>query len=131
MYAGFWKRAGAIIIDGIIISVVQGIILFIVGLTGSGLLMNLFSLLLSIAAICYFAYMESMPKYQGTIGKIILGIKVTDLNGGQLNFVQALIRNLCKIISSVILGIGYIMAAFTEKKQALHDILAKTLVVNK
>ncbi len=70
-------------------------------------------------------------KYQGTIGKIALGLIVTDANGGKLDFTKALVRNLCKIISSLIFCIGYIMAGFTEKKQGLHDIIAGTLVVKK
>jgi uncharacterized RDD family membrane protein YckC len=74
--------------------------------------------------------MES-SNYQATIGKIVLGLKVTDVNDAKLDFVKALARNLCKVISSMILMIGYIMAGFTEKKQALHDMIAGTLVVKK
>ena len=78
----------------------------------------------------YFSFMES-SKYQASIGKIVLGLKVTDVNGSPLDFTKALVRNLCKILSSMILLIGYLMAAFTEKKQALHDMIAGTLVVKK
>jgi uncharacterized RDD family membrane protein YckC len=60
-----------------------------------------------------------------------LGLKVTDTDGNSLDFVKALVRNVCKIISGMIMGIGYIMAGFTEKKQGLHDIIANTLVVKK
>jgi uncharacterized RDD family membrane protein YckC len=60
-----------------------------------------------------------------------LGLIVTDTNGAKLDFTKALIRNLCKIISSLILCIGYIMAGFTDKKQGLHDMIANTLVVKK
>jgi len=60
-----------------------------------------------------------------------LGLKVTDMNGEKLDFSKSLIRNLGKIISGIILYIGYIMAGFTEKKQALHDMIASTLVVKK
>jgi uncharacterized RDD family membrane protein YckC len=70
-------------------------------------------------------------KYQGTIGKIALGLKVTDMNGDKLDISKSLIRNLGKIISGIILYVGYMMAGFTEKKQALHDIIAGTLVVKK
>jgi uncharacterized RDD family membrane protein YckC len=78
----------------------------------------------------YFALMES-SNYQATIGKMVLGLKVTDVNDGKLDFIKALVRNLSKIISGMILLIGYIMAGFTEKKQALHDMIAGTLVVKK
>jgi uncharacterized RDD family membrane protein YckC len=74
--------------------------------------------------------MES-SKFQGTVGKLALGLKVTDESGAKLDFIKALTRNLCKIVSSVILLIGYIMAGFTAKKQGLHDIIAKTLVLRK
>src|SRR5690606_32165333 len=78
----------------------------------------------------YYAYMESSSN-QATIGKMALGLKVTDMNGNKLNFLQASGRFFGKILSSLIVGIGYLMIAFTEKKQGLHDILAKTLVVKK
>jgi uncharacterized RDD family membrane protein YckC len=80
--------------------------------------------------ILYNAFMES-SKYQASVGKLALGIIVTDTSGNKLDFSKAFVRNICKIISSMILWIGYIMAGFTEKKQALHDMIANTLVVNK
>ena len=80
--------------------------------------------------ILYHSFMES-SKFQGSVGKIALGMKVTDLSGNKIDLVKALIRNVCKIISGAILAIGYIMAGFTDKKQALHDMIASTLVVNK
>jgi uncharacterized RDD family membrane protein YckC len=78
----------------------------------------------------YYSLMES-SNHQASIGKIVLGLKVTDLNGNKIDFTKALVRNLSKIISSLILMIGYLMAAFTDKKQALHDMVANTLVVKK
>ncbi len=60
-----------------------------------------------------------------------LGIIVTDMEGNKLDFGKAFIRNLCKVISNMTFTIGYIIAGFTEKQQALHDILAKTLVIKK
>jgi len=80
--------------------------------------------------ILYSTLMES-SKLQATVGKLALGLKVTDLQGNKLDFVKALVRNLCKIISNFTLLIGYIMAGFTEKKQALHDMIASTLVLKK
>ena len=76
----------------------------------------------------YFAYLESSEK-QATVGKMVLGLKVTDLNGQRISFARAAGRFLGKFLSSMILGIGYIMAGFTEKKQGLHDMIAGTLVV--
>jgi uncharacterized RDD family membrane protein YckC len=74
--------------------------------------------------------MES-SKMQATIGKLALGLKVTDLEGNKLDFTKALVRNLSRIVSNLTMLIGYIIAAFTEKKQALHDIIAGTLVLKK
>jgi len=76
----------------------------------------------------YFALMESSSK-KATLGKMALGLIVTDINGARLSFGRASGRYFAKILSGIILNIGYIMAAFTEKKQALHDILAGTLVL--
>jgi uncharacterized RDD family membrane protein YckC len=83
-----------------------------------------------IIQMLYFAIMESSSK-QATLGKMVLGIVVTDYEGRRISFGRALGRNLAKIISQVILFIGYLMVAFTEKKQGLHDMIASTLVVVK
>lgn len=76
----------------------------------------------------YYALMESSSK-QATLGKMALGIKVTDMNGNRISFGRATGRFFGKIISGLILNVGYIMAAFTQKKQALHDLMANCLVI--
>ena len=76
----------------------------------------------------YYALMES-SKYQATLGKMAVGARVTDLEGNRISFARATGRYFAKIISGMILMIGYIMAGFTEKKQALHDMIANTLVI--
>lgn len=154
-YAGFGQRLVAFIIDVIIIGVAQSFIivplLAAVGLgfassaenmdfsnpeETAGMIAGIMALIGGywILAMCiqilYFTFMES-SKNQATVGKMAMGIIVTDLNGGKLDFSKALVRNLCKIISNFTMLIGYIMAAFTEKKQALHDMIASTLVVKK
>lgn len=83
-----------------------------------------------IAGWLYYALMESSTN-QGTLGKMALGIKVTDLKGNRISFGKATGRYFGKIVSGMILYIGFIMAGFTEKKQALHDMMAGCLVVNK
>ncbi|MEP5613358.1 MAG: RDD family protein [Cyclobacteriaceae bacterium] len=80
--------------------------------------------------IVYGAALES-SKHQATLGKMAVGIKVTDTNGGRLTFVKALLRAIGKILSGIIIFIGYIMAAFTDKKQGLHDMIAGSVVVKK
>lgn len=154
-YAGFWLRFVAYIIDYIIIYVVQSFVFVPVlalmgisfaskmdhmetmsdaetmGMIGSIVaLASATAILTTIIALLYWSLMES-SKFQGTVGKIALGLKVTDVDGNSIDFVKSLIRNVCKIISGMILFIGYIMAGFTEKKQGLHDIIAGTLVVKK
>ncbi len=154
-YAGFWLRFVAFIIDGIILGAVQFIaIMPILGIMGIGLANDLpnfdaadetqaISMIGQVMAVAgvsqfvfliiqtlYYTLLES-SNYQASIGKMVLGLKVTDINGNKLDFTKALVRSISKIISSMILLIGYLMAAFTEKKQALHDMIAGTLVVKK
>jgi uncharacterized RDD family membrane protein YckC len=126
IYAGFWKRAVAIIIDTIILSV---------ALAPFSLLMGWHYFILSSWAISvilnwlYFSLFES-GGWMATPGKRLLGIKVTNLSGHRITFGKATGRYFAKILSALILCIGYLMAAFTKRKQALHDIIADTLVIN-
>jgi uncharacterized RDD family membrane protein YckC len=71
--------------------------------------------------------MES-SSYQATLGKMVCGMKVTDLSGNRISFERATGRHFAKYLSGLILCIGYIMVGFTERKQGLHDLLAGTLV---
>jgi uncharacterized RDD family membrane protein YckC len=139
-YAGFWERFAAASIDGIIITIggiIIGIILGTImvasgtddpevleGLGGIGNILGFF------LGWLYQSVMESSPT-QATLGKMALGIKVTDLSGERIGFGKATGRYFGKIISGLILLIGYIMVAFTEKKQGLHDMMAGCLVVSK
>jgi uncharacterized RDD family membrane protein YckC len=135
-YAGFWKRFGAAIIDGFILIVVGfvigALIDFAYGFSpgiseGASAWGNLVGI---IVGWLYFAIMESSSK-QGTLGKMALGIKVTDLSGDAISFGRATIRHFSKIISTILLLVGYLMVAFTARKQGLHDMIARCLVVNK
>jgi len=85
--------------------------------------------LLAALGCLYFTMFEA-SSWQATPGKRILRIYVTDLNGQRITFVRALIRNLARQISGF-LFIGYLVAGFTEKKQALHDIVASCLVLRR
>jgi len=78
----------------------------------------------------YYALMESSGR-QATLGKMALGIKVVDRQGGRISFARATGRYFAKILSGLILMIGYLMAGFTSRKQALHDMVAGCLVVNR
>jgi uncharacterized RDD family membrane protein YckC len=146
-YAGFWKRFVAYLLDQIIISVIGFFIVVpVLAMIGLSLFSSDFEpseefiltlvtayfsviILLVAAEWLYFALMESMKG--ATLGKMALGIIVTDLQGNRISFGRATGRYFAKIISSLTLLVGYIMAGFTEKKQALHDIIAGCLVINK
>lgn len=126
-YAGFGLRFLAFIIDAIILGAVVSILSFLMGLPtddpGRGGLSFVIGWL-------YYSFMESSEK-QGTVGKLVVHIKATDISGNRLSFWHATGRHFGKILSSVILGIGFLMVIWTEKKQGLHDIIAKTLVVKR
>jgi len=134
-YSGFWRRVAASLIDSVILGVVGAILGIVLGLAMvSGgtddtevveLTGNVVGLFLG---WLYYALMESSSK-QATIGKMVMGIKVTDLEGNQISFARASGRHFGTIISSLILAIGYLMMLWTEKKQTLHDMMAGCLVV--
>lgn len=138
-YAGFWKRLAAFLID---CAVLYGATLafffalgFLVGISGNEGALDYvdWEVMGSCGALfvfwLYFAIMES-SSHQGTPGKLVLGIKVTDLNGQPISFDRASGRHFGKFLSSI-LFIGYLIAAVTPKKQAMHDMIAGCLVVNR
>jgi serine/threonine protein kinase len=134
-YAGFWKRFGASLIDAVPIFIAFVIVEAILGDSATNILSKIGQIpitpLLIIRPIIlwlYYAGMERSSK-QGTLGKIACGLVVTDLSGRRISFWRATVRFFSKIISSIILGVGFIMAGFTIKKQALHDMIAGCLVV--
>lgn len=144
-YAGFGRRFVAFIIDAVLTSITSSVLGGIVGGVLGALLaqqmatnprgMTSFlsvigSLIGFLVQWLYFAFFES-SRQQATPGKLVMGLKVTDLQGNRISFGRATGRNFGKIVSALILFIGYIMAAFTERKQALHDLMAGTLVIHK
>jgi uncharacterized RDD family membrane protein YckC len=129
-YAGFWRRFAAWLIDYILVGVVTGILVAILGGIGDDAGTGIGYFLSVIGSLLYYSVLESSAN-QATVGKMALGIQVTDLQGNRISFGRALGRTLAKILSGLILLIGYIMAAFTAKKQGLHDMIAGTLVVKK
>jgi uncharacterized RDD family membrane protein YckC len=128
-------------IDWLIVSVVvwpvAGIIILMIGVAGGAVRMPGFGIglvrrivvemLFFCAFWIYEAAMESSSR-QATLGKMALGLKVADEQGRRISFARATGRYFAKIISGMILLIGYIMAGFTARKQALHDMIAGTLV---
>ena len=150
-YAGFWLRVVAYLLDRLIVGIVVGaLIVPIILLTGIGAALKGFhpdappdpaliaafissiALLIGCALVLgwlYNAYFES-SEWQATVGKRVLNLIVTDLAGNRISFARASGRFFSKIITSLIpLGIGYALAGFTEKKQALHDMITGCLVL--
>lgn len=130
-YAGFWRRVAAVIIDGLILSVVTVPLTLAVGAGDTYAEAARSSAASSVSAVVtwlYYALMESSAR-QATLGKMALGIIVTDIEGRRIGFGKATGRHFAKILSALILGIGFLMVAFTQRKQGLHDILAGTLVI--
>jgi uncharacterized RDD family membrane protein YckC len=150
-YASFGRRFVALIIDALVLGLVIGPIMAIIGvgamsgvdtsnledmsdaeatgMAGGIMAMSFgFQLVLIVVQGVYFVLMESSAK-QGTLGKMAMGIKVTDMNGNRITTKMAIFRFIGRIVSGAILMIGYLMAAFTDKKQALHDMIANTLVL--
>ena len=126
-YAGFWARVAAYIIDFVIL-IILGLMISIGSAFAGEMGMLIGQIVYLLINLLYWPVMESSAR-QATFGKSIVGIQVTDLNGKRMSFLRALLRNLAKIISAIPLGIGYLLAAFTGRKQALHDMITKSLVV--
>lgn len=142
-YASFGRRLGAYLLDGMILS-------FTVSALAATGLFSLFGLEIDLSklsdpaysimenkgyllvtfiiGLLYYTILQS-SKWQATVGKKIVGIKVVTLEGERISYFTALVRHLVMFFLSSLFYIGFIMALFTKKKQALHDKLAKTLVV--
>ena len=133
-YAGFWRRTAAYLIDFIVLAVcVSFLTIFSILASGGSLesaedVTMTGNLLGLVVTWLYYAAMESSP-LQATLGKMALGILVTDMNGARLSFGRATGRHFGKIISSFFFGIGFMLAGWTKYKQALHDDMSGSLVV--
>jgi uncharacterized RDD family membrane protein YckC len=156
VYAGFWIRAAAHILDNLIVSVPFIFIWVIIvsvavgtgvftqlvqqqrdgqptapspALVGTIILLYLFLIFGRIVVVwLYHAILESGP-HEATWGKRIVGLKVTSFSGQRISFKHASGRYFSTFITGMTMGVGYLMVAFTERKQALHDMIAGTLVI--
>lgn len=152
-YAGFWLRFLALLIDNVVIGIGFVLILIpLIFLTGLGALLSrihpdeelndagvfliigvifLFATVALAVTWLYHAWMES-SEWQATVGKKALGLVVTDMTGQRVSFGRATGRHFGKIITNMVpIFIGYIMAGFTAKKQALHDMIAGCLILRR
>lgn len=144
VYAGLWRRAAAYLLDSVVLGFVVAI--FILGplmqragispenpwvlLTGTSRQIVAMNLLATMASWLYWALLES-SRWQATLGKKLMGIEVTDLEGRRISFARASGRYFGKIVSALTFFMGFAMAGFTEKRQALHDIMTGCLVRQK
>ena len=157
VYAGFWSRVAAHILDNLIVSIPFVVVWFAIVMVFVGasafapmvhpqsdrqvnpVLAASFFIMIVILYLTfivgrivvvwlYHAILESGP-HQSTWGKRVLGLKVTSLNGQRITFSHATGRYFSTIITNMTMGVGYLMVAFTDRKQALHDMIAGTLVV--
>ena len=142
-YAGFWFRVIAAIVDEIICIIATILVAFPLGFALGASMAGISTMeeikaasegLGSVLGILipwlYFTVSESST-WQATLGKKMFGLSVTDMDGNKISFGRANSRYWSQIISALILLIGFIMVAFTERKQGLHDIIAGTLVMRK
>ncbi|WP_305804297.1 RDD family protein [Stenotrophomonas sp. YIM B06876] len=145
VYAGFWKRVAAYCLDSVIVGMVGVVIAMVLGAAiglgfmgaggdtaGAGFIaIQLLTNLVSIAiAATYYAGFHS-SNHRATPGKMAVGIKVVRSNGDRISLARGIGRYFGAILSGLILCIGYVMAAFTGRKQSLHDLICDTLVVDK
>ncbi len=128
VYTDFWTRFAAAFIDGLIIIVLSFVVKLILSdvALSENYSLRLFSNI--ILGWIYNALQESGPK-MATVGKRAMEIKVTGQDGERITFGQATGRHFGKIISTLILFIGYFMMLWDERRQTLHDKMAGTLVV--
>lgn len=150
VHAGFWKRVAAYFIDYFVVTAITYAVMIPLAMvaaigmggaasagaegpfaTGAGVAVLVVIYLVAILMpLLYFAWMHAST-HQATLGKMAVGIKVVRGDGTRITFWRGVGRIFATILSSLILMIGYIMAGFTERKQALHDMVCDTLVVDK
>lgn len=128
VYAGFWLRLLAALIDGVIISSATQFVAAVLTLGHPFVHLVENSFVSTVVHFLYVSLFDS-SKIQATPGMALFGMVVTDLEGDQISFNRAAGRYFASILSGLILGIGYLMIAFTARRQALHDLICDTLVL--
>jgi uncharacterized RDD family membrane protein YckC len=142
-YAPFWDRTGAMLIDWVVVNSLVWPTSFVIGwiLSESRRMIGIrahdasfasgfLAVVLWIVADWLYASFMLSSSRQATIGKQWMRLKVTNSEGSRISFIQATGRHFAKFLSTFILLGGFVMAAFTIKRQALHDIAADTIVVS-
>jgi uncharacterized RDD family membrane protein YckC len=125
--AGFWLRFVALVVDSALMMILLGVMMIGAAGVSEDLVVPTYGLWVLISFL-YWPVLESTTR-RGTVGKMMLGLVVADIDGGKLPFLRSLLRNLAKIISAIPFYIGFLLAAFTARKQALHDLITKAVVL--
>lgn len=135
IYAGFWVRAAAVVIDAVVTTVLVILVAFVVGagLGAAGVepatITSLGGLVGLLVVILYFALMESGER-GATLGKRAFNLRVASARDlGRIGFGRAAGRYFARFLSLVLVYVGYLMQPFTRRKQALHDMISGTVVV--
>jgi uncharacterized RDD family membrane protein YckC len=119
--AGFWRRFGAVFLDGIVLGIITGILIALI--KGAGYAIGF------LITISYYSYFEGSPRGQ-TLGKRALGIRVIDFNTGEsIGYGRAAIRYVSSILSAIVIYIGYLWMLWDREKQCWHDKFASSIVV--
>lgn len=142
-YGGFWWRVLAYIIDGIVLNIVEGVLGEILGIDTlylfNGFGLNVlgydssvfewgFAGAFNFLLIGLYYSLMTCSKWQATVGKLAVGLVVTDKFGQRISFARAVARFFASFLSAVIFGLGFLMVGWTKRKQGLHDMIAGTLV---
>ncbi|HIP50432.1 MAG TPA: RDD family protein [Candidatus Pacebacteria bacterium] len=141
-YSGFWVRGAAYIIDSFVLGIITFVIViplnFVIGFAsvmGDSVFMSLMGQVIATIiglAVGWGYYIFMTHKFQATLGKMAVGAKVIDESGQNLSLGKIVLREtIGKLVSGFLFGIGYLMAAFTSKKQGLHDMMSHSVVVYK
>lgn len=132
-YAGFWIRFAAFLIDFVIINLSVVVLALIFMFFGSfGIILQFDGLIFFVSWFAWPIYEAIMSEKAGaTFGKMALGLEIQGEDNSELTLMQCWVRPFAKYLSWIVLTIGYLMAAFTPKKQSLHDMICKTVVVNR
>ncbi len=130
-YAGFWVRAAAFFVDVLVLSMPIMAISFLV--FGKTLSDTVYDYSDFVPMIVFFSItLFTVTKYQATPGKMIVGLQIQRTNGERIGFGRVFLREIVgKFLSAFILYIGYLMIAWTDKKQGLYDKIADTVVIEK
>ena len=135
-YGGFWRRLVAYFIDYALVYIILLCLGLFLGLSLSSLFEDetsteVFSFIVGITIFWLYSSLLESSRLQATLGKLLMGMQVTDENYKKISFLKATGRHFSKILSGLLLGVGFLMIGFSEKKQGLHDEIAGTYVILK